>query len=134
MVGSIYCSCSGSVDVLVAVCDSVTEIKTFQSFTLHVPLFLCVWLGEEKPLGAGINERYIHFVFTHTNKSLKNFIGNLNRKTPAKGEKKQSKLQSDQSKNEHKCFLFFRMTSCEELHQFCFSFYTEPLFLTSDGF
>lgn len=87
MVGSIYCSCSGSVDVLVAVCDSVTEIKTFQSFTLHVPLFLCVWLGEEKPLGAGINERYIHFVFTHTNKSLKNFIGNLNRKTPAKGEK-----------------------------------------------
>lgn len=52
--------------------------------------FFCVWLGEEKPLGVGINERYIHFVFTlklKKTKSLKNFIGNLNRKTPAKGEK-----------------------------------------------
>lgn len=95
-------------DVLVAVCDSVTEIKTFQSFTLHVPLFLCVWLREEKPLGAGVNERYIHFVFTHTNlkktnKSLKNFIGNLKQEDTSKRGKKLIKLQSDQSQNEHKC-------------------------------
>lgn len=39
--GNIYCSYSSSVDVPVAVCDSVTEIKTFQSYILHLlPFFL----------------------------------------------------------------------------------------------
>lgn len=42
--GNIYCSYSSSVDVPVAVCDSVTEIKTFQSHVLHLlPFFnICI--------------------------------------------------------------------------------------------
>lgn len=43
MVGNIYCSCSSSVDVFVAVNESVTGIKTFQSFRmLHSLSFLSV--------------------------------------------------------------------------------------------
>lgn len=48
MVGNIYCSYSSSVDVLVAVCDSVTEIKNLPVLPVLLPS--CVFARQQNGL------------------------------------------------------------------------------------